>query len=426
MHRLTASLAALVLLGTIGLGFSLTYLYNAISSPGSDRVDPHLYARKLGGHLASSLDSFPDQESFVRSWNNQNNIQIQIEDITQFSFSQNILHELQDSGVLALEDEAGVYFNFHLQRSGKVLTIQVPGQDGSNQQGLKAIFTALFYSGLLLLVLVWLAPLLYRLRKLRTAAVTFGKGQLDARIPVSSVSYISDIEAEFNRMADRIKNLLEDVRLLSSALSHEMRTPLSKLRMGIDLLEEQEDPIIRQRYQSRLSATADQLTALVEQTLEFSRMEFALGKADRGRVDLGSVIYECVSEFETLHPDIEVRTTLRHCSVEGNESYLKLMVNNLLDNAARYGNGRVLVDLECDGRVVTLLVDDDGSGFDPESVPYVLAPFQRGKESHKNRGFGLGLAVVHRIASWHGAQVILEKSDNLGGARVIIKFEFFR
>lgn len=423
MHRITISLLALILFGTIGLGYSLTSFYNLLREPSAQPIDSYVYAKTLGEQLANSLDAVSDRQAFINRWNENNNYPINIVEAAQFAISGPLLNELRENGPLSLEDEQGVRLNFYLEQTDEILVVHAPPSATGKQANLQIVFTAVFYTGLLALVLVWLAPLLYRLKKLRSAAVFFGKGQLDIRIPKSNTSYIADIEVEFNRMADKIENLVEDVKLLSSALSHEMRTPLAKLRMGIDMLEEQEDPTTRQRYQQRLSRTVDQLTQLVESTLEFSRMDYALVQADRHNVDLAPIVQACIDKVQS--PDIDLRfdSPLENCFARGNELYLSLMITNLTENAIKYGSGRVLLRLTSQRATVSIHVEDDGPGFTAGASEYVFKPFQRGKAQRTKAGFGLGLAVVERIASWHGGTIVLGRSESLGGACITVTFE---
>lgn len=424
MHRITISLLTLILLGTIGLGYSLTSFYNLLREPSDQPIDSYVYAKTLGEQLANTLDTVADRQAFINRWNEKNNNNpIDIVESAQFAISRPLLEELRDNGPLSLEDEQGIRLNFYLEQTDEILVIRALPSATDNQARLQIIFTALFYTGLLMLTLLWLAPLLYRLKKLRSAAVIFGKGQLDTRISKSNTSYIADIEVEFNRMADQIKNLVEDVRLLSSALSHEMRTPLAKLRMGIDTLEEQEDPSTRQRYQQRLSRTVDQLTLLVESTLEFSRMDYALVNAGRRDVDLVPIIKSCLAESRSPDIDIHFETPFDNICIQGNELFLGLMLTNLIENAAKYGRGRVLLRLTSARATVSVNVEDDGSGFSADASEYVFKPFQRGKAERTKAGFGLGLAVVERIVSWHSGTIELDRSERLGGACVTVTFK---
>ena len=93
------------------------------------------------------------------------------------------------------------------------------------------LFTLIFYSTLLVLILVFLAPFLHRLYMLRSATTAIGNGQLDKRLKVGSLWYLKDIEAAFNNMAEKLDRLMQDIKLLSGGLSHELRTPLARVRM---------------------------------------------------------------------------------------------------------------------------------------------------------------------------------------------------
>jgi two-component system OmpR family sensor kinase len=93
---------------------------------------------------------------------------------------------------------------------------------------------------------------------LRLAAKSFGEGKLDERITPSSISYIRDIELEFNQMAKRIDNLVSDVKMLSTAVSHDLRTPLARIRFGIDTIQEVDDKTLRNELEAQLSDDVDE------------------------------------------------------------------------------------------------------------------------------------------------------------------------
>ena len=174
--------------------------------------------------------------------------------------------------MLESNDHLALY-NF-LPSTGNLLILKspllfiVPSQTTKNY-----IFTLLFYATLLVVFALWTYPLARRLSALRLTAIAFGDGKLQRRVKLSPFSYISNIEVEFNRMAQRIENLLSDVKLLSSAVSHDLRTPLARIRFGIDTLQEEDDPQLRQRYQQKISANVDEMTSLVDTLLRYARLD---------------------------------------------------------------------------------------------------------------------------------------------------------
>src|SRR5690606_3906871 len=138
-------------------------------------------------------EQWAEQERFITSWNLHSDYRLDVFDVDQISIPQDIMQELRNSGSISIENDKGVRKYFHLEKSDKILSIIAPNNERNAGVVIQLSFTALFYGGLLCLALLWLVPLLYRLRTLREVAMMFGKGNLKARIPLSSVSYISDI-----------------------------------------------------------------------------------------------------------------------------------------------------------------------------------------------------------------------------------------
>jgi len=113
------------------------------------------------------------------------------------------------------------------------------------------ILTLLFYGAVVSLILLWLYPLVRRIQRLTVSAKYFGEGEFSERISTKPSSQLYGIESEFNRMAQRIQDLLADNKLLSTAVSHDLRTPLARLRFGVDALSEQLNSESQQDYINR-------------------------------------------------------------------------------------------------------------------------------------------------------------------------------
>ena len=128
------------------------------------------------------------------------------------------------------------------------------------------------------------------MQALTTAAKAFGEGRLDQRVQTHRHSYLHDIECEFNNMAKRIQNLVADNKLLSSAVSHDLRTPLARLRFGIDALDETGDEQTRKQYLERISADLTSMEQLVEVLLEYARLDKELADLPLQNIDIVSLI----------------------------------------------------------------------------------------------------------------------------------------
>ena len=282
------------------------------------------------------------------------------------------------------------------------------------------MLTSLFYLLMMLLMLAWLYPLLRRLLKLRLVAKAFGEGDLTQRVDVSSVTYIRDLETEFNHMAQRIESLVNDVKLLSSAVSHDLRTPLARIRFGLDTLAEEDDPRLRQRFEQRISDNVDEMVELVETLLNYARLDQAMVNLEKRSTALSPIISSCINNKVLDDMEIVFEKKDDLC-VFGDPAYLIILISNLLQNALNYASNRVIITIESNDHTVMLTVSDDGAGVDVNEREQIIKPFIRGNDSEQSiKGYGMGLAIVTRILQWHQGSLNINDSDELGGAEFCV------
>jgi signal transduction histidine kinase len=183
----------------------------------------------------------------------------------------------------------------------QVLTLSVPQQTKQEDNlTLQVALTTVFYAGILLCVFIWLYPLIKRLRLLRSTAKNFGEGDFSKRIHISYTSYIVDIDNEFNRMAEKIETLVEDNKLLSNAVSHDLRTPLARLRFGIEALNETNNPENKEKYIRHLSQDIQEMENLVDVLLNYARLEQKMIKVEHLPQSLNIIIKSSVHNLRIL------------------------------------------------------------------------------------------------------------------------------
>jgi len=159
---------------------------------------------------------------------------------------------------------------------------------------LNVTLTFLFYFLVVAVLLAWLYPPIKRLVMLQQAANKFGTGDISSRTSPSRYSYIASIETDFNRMANQIQTLVDNNHLLSRAVSHNLKTPITRLRMGIDVLEEAADSAEIDGYVKRINKDLDEMQALVDTLLQYSSLdEFEL-RLQKEPVDLCQFIPELI------------------------------------------------------------------------------------------------------------------------------------
>ena len=426
MKKLTLSLIAAILTAIIFLGWGLDTFFNKYQE--QKDTDEYSAYRKIIASLANTLDKTDNFEQFVTTWQNQNQQQLTLTPLAEFPLPTSLLDNFSQGEPLVLESEELITVNQLLLSQQQVLTLNI--QQQSKQEGnltLQVALTTVFYAGILLCVFIWLYPLIKRLRLLRSTAKNFGEGDFSERIHISSTSYIVDIENEFNRMAEKIETLVEDNKLLSNAVSHDLRTPLARLRFGIEALSETNKPETKEKYIQHLSQDIQEMENLVGVLLDYARLDQKMINVERLPLNLNTLIEGCArnltsSDSSAVSIDVSGLSKIQ-IIIDGNENYLSMLINNLLSNAQRYAVKHVRITTKQTTTSLIMCVSDDGPGIPVEKRGEIFKPFIRGENQIEQKGYGMGLAIVARIAVWHGAHVVISQSDELGGAKFTITFK---
>lgn len=263
-----------------------------------------------------------------------------------------------------------------------------------------------------------------RLQTLQAGVERWGQGDLGARVEVRGQDEVAFLAQRFNEAAERIERLVLANRSLLANASHELRSPLARIRMGLALLDgtDPADPASRQASRAEVARSIDELDELIGEILLASRLERAptdLGPTEA--VDLaGLCAEECArtgAEFEAP-PEAEGTGLL----VEGAPRLLRRAVRNLLENARRYSPQEVRLSLRRTAGSLEVQVLDRGPGVPAHLRQRIFEPFYRlPGASERDGGVGLGLSLVQSIAQGHGGSVRCEGRAG-GGACFILLF----
>jgi signal transduction histidine kinase len=278
-----------------------------------------------------------------------------------------------------------------------------------------------------------------RLERLQQGVEALGSGDLSARVPVQGRDEVAALAASFNRSAERIETLVRAQRSLLANASHELRSPLARLKMATALLTEPSeggtaadadgragvaDPsVVAQRAALRdeVERNVGELDALIEEILLASRLDAGAGIA-REPVDLLALLAEEAARAQaTLSVDGEGAGA--RFTVEGDTRLLRRAVRNLLENARRHGAGSPVEVLLSEGpRGPVLEVLDRGPGVPEAERERIFEPFHRlAGHGEAAGGVGLGLSLVRQIAQRHGAAAVCLPREG-GGSRFRLEF----
>jgi len=243
------------------------------------------------------------------------------------------------------------------------------------------------------------------LQSLRRAVERFGRGELSTRIGSQRRDEIGELARAFDRMAQRIESLMSAQRRLIQDVSHELRSPLTRLGLAVRLGRDGGDC---SKAMERIKREADRLSSLVDELLRLNSAEEDAAARGRDVVPLHdllrAVVEDCAVEAEAKGCRIELRIAAPATTL-GDPELIRRAVENVLRNAVRHSPADmpVEVDLRPDGKTATIAIRDHGTGVPDDALTAVFRPFFRieGDRSRSSGGVGLGLAIAERAVRLH-------------------------
>ena len=264
-----------------------------------------------------------------------------------------------------------------------------------------------------------------RLEALQRGVERWGAGDLSARVNAQGSDEIAFLAERFNHAAERIETLMESHKSLLANASHELRSPLARIRMGLELL----DPSGTSLQRREISRSINELDQLIDEILLASRLDARQADAEPFEaLDLtGLAAEECARVNAELQAELPSAPHGSHSlTLQGSPRLLRRLIRNLLENARRYGQGDISLELAQLGtgsaraRAV-IKVHDRGPGVPPDQRERIFEPFYRlPGASEREGGVGLGLALVKSISERHGGSVRCEARPG-GGASFIVE-----
>ena len=310
---------------------------------------------------------------------------------------------------LSREDVSGVPWYWRQLGSGnQILSVGFPERRVGAQPLLALLISTGIGLVLALIAATWLARrLVVPFAQLEAAAGRVGRGEVPQLLPETGSQEVAALTARFNAMASQVRQLIAARTTLLAGVSHDLRTPMARMRLALALLADDPSP----RHIARLEADIDEMDGLIGRVLDLARgLEPEVTQAHDPAVMMQTLADGCPSGRVTLQADANIRL------ITAPPSALKRAVGNLLDNALRYGDGRP-VDLVINRTAGALRIGvlDRGPGIAATQIETVLQPFYRVEASRSplTGGAGLGLAVVKQLTDLYGWQ--LELAPREGG-----------
>ncbi len=292
----------------------------------------------------------------------------------------------------------------------------------------RSLFIAVLVAGLLGLVCGILTAHYVgrRISDFARVANRISPHDMSQRVPVSRANDAFDrLAAQINAMLDRISGLMEELRLLTDSLAHDLRSPVSRLRSAAHSAAEASDPAEQEELLASVIRQADALMRILTAVLEISRSEALTGRKQFNWFDVGELAAELAEMYDPLADErganLQYERPVRPVPLFGHRQLLAQAVSNLVENAIRYGSGggEIQVRVQPGERQIRVEVGDRGPGIPADRRDEARRRFGRLDSSRSDEGAGLGLALAEAIAHLHEGELTL--ADNAPGLLTILE-----
>lgn len=287
-----------------------------------------------------------------------------------------------------------------------------------------------FYVLILIVFVYWLLPLIKNLDKLSLAAENFLQYHILQTVHVEEHSPISPLAKSFNNLVTTINSMLRYQSDMFRTVSHELRTPLSRIKFSLELIEKKAFSAKNLSYLKQIDNDIGSLEKLIDQILRFSKIDYRQEMLRTNRINalplLKSLQAEVILPNDQYSIEYDIDSLSPSVCINADEPLIKIALSNLIQNALRYGNGKILIQAYSDTRHLTISIEDNGAGLSSDQDSQVYVPFSTIKIlPDGSKSYGLGLAISKRILNLHHGNLYHESSTNLGGARFIIVLPLF-
>ena len=279
----------------------------------------------------------------------------------------------------------------------------------------------IFYLSIFVVVGLWLRPLLRDINAISKGAQRFAADYRDPPSTATDTTQLTPLAQNIDEMAAKLSGVLRSQKELIAALSHEMRTPLARIRFALAVIDDKAEEALRQKLRA-MNEDVQEIDDLVSSMLNYARLDHPDIEMNWQAVPINNWLDNII---EKIPGDaIRVEEGTGPDAVRMDPRLMELALSNLLVNATKYGERKVILASVQEASNYVLTVEDDGQGVPVAERETVFKAFTRLDDSRNREtgGYGLGLAVVARVAELHGGTASVDTSPALGGARFTIRW----
>lgn len=424
MNRAFLSLYAVIVLSVILVGW------------GADKLWQHMNPEPVNTPFETSFFSFLSSELknknadeaalVIQQLPIDKSLELSIYTLEELAHSQ-FSARIKQGDIATVYNEQGQASHYYRINNSDIIVRVTELAAHSESSNIYIALLVAFYLTIAVVVYIWVWPLSRDLKNLQQHTQQVGLEGGEQFVELNPSSTVFPLAAAFNRMSMRIQQLLASHKEITYAVSHELRTPLARMKFSLVMAEQAaEDPNTdKQLLNKQLKSIADDVTEmdnLVRELLAYASFEQKQEQLKREKGDVVALVRGVVDAHRQLPEARDLQVEIKASKepfVTYCEWYLfERCIHNLIQNAFKYAEQRVLINVFENENQCVISIEDDGPGISEADAGKVFDAFVRLRKDEEDNpsGFGLGLAIVRRIIHWHNGKVSVSKGA-LGGAR---------
>ncbi len=423
MRRAFLSLYSLIVIAVIAVGWGLDRVWQS-QAPGEIIQAGEQQLLDVLEYLVQQTSEGQQQETLEKI-GRETGLEISLHTAADFA-STKLVERIISGNPVVVDTGDNRLFYRKLKNQDRIISVRQTVADVPDPLTYNLLLLS-FYLAIALVIFLWIWPLSRDLSKLEKQTKLLGSEVVPDELRIAPTSAVSDLASAFNRMARRVRDLLASHKEMTYAVSHELRTPLARMKFGLEMANDLQDPVKIKQQLTGVREDVTEMDALVNQLFTYAGFENSEQKLDLQPGDMGALIVQLIQRAKATPAHTELQYQFKN-ELPGEtvvcEWYLmERAILNLLHNAQRYAKSTITVSLRRSSEHFQIIVDDDGPGVPAGERQRIFQSFIR-LTNHTNaqvRGLGLGLAIVSKIMQWHRGRAFAEESPS-GGARMVLEW----
>lgn len=376
-------------------------------------------------YLINEIGTPPDT-TIAKNLAKQKKIEISIETPAYRFKSYNKMVDAESLEIPTFEDnkdikigfDHGLYVCIHQGENTFLFHMETENQGISSYFQIYLIFVFLLILLVLVVIYFLISKLLYPIKQLHHAVGELSKGNLDYKVPCNRVDELGELTNSFSEMTDRLKAMLHSKHQLLLDVSHELRSPLTRIKVALEFLEDE-------KMRENIGDDINEVETMITELLETERLKSEYGGIKVKNVDVVKIIKNCSDEFIDSKPGFNLQDLPQSLIIKGDKERLNILFNNIFTNAVKYSHpdGKPIeISVNSNNEDIEIIVQDFGIGIPEEELPFIFEPFYRVDKSRSKDtgGYGLGMNISKKIVEAHGGTIEIFSKTNLGTKIIII------